>query len=319
MKYAYEDLSDSQFEKLVVVLCQKLLGLSAQGFTPGPDGGRDAKFVGKAEHIPSKSEPWKGTVIIQAKHTNGHNRKFSDPDFFSLSRIKSILLEEIPRIKKLRKTNALDHYMLFSNRHLTGNAESAIRRHISGECAIPEASIQLCGIEQIELWLKHFPDVPKIIDLDPIDCPLIVSPNDLAEVVESLAKHLEAAANIVDDPPTPRVSYDKKNTINNMTPAYAKDLRKRYLKETSSIRDFLASPENLRFQRLYESIVEEFHIKIIAKRRDYQSFDDVMNYLVDLLFKRDQTLSRQKRLTRAMLFYMYWNCDIGEVELAEAD
>jgi hypothetical protein len=30
MKYAYEDLGDEQFETLVVLLCQRLLGISVQ-------------------------------------------------------------------------------------------------------------------------------------------------------------------------------------------------------------------------------------------------------------------------------------------------
>lgn len=76
MKFAYEDLSDDQFEKLVVFLCQRLLGISVQGFAKGPDGGRDAKFVGTAELHPSKAAPWVGTIIVQAKHTNGYNRNF---------------------------------------------------------------------------------------------------------------------------------------------------------------------------------------------------------------------------------------------------
>lgn len=75
MKYAYEDLSDDQFERLIVILCQRLLGIAVQGFSKGPDGGRDAKFVGTAELFPSTTAPWKGTVIIQAKHTNGYIAK----------------------------------------------------------------------------------------------------------------------------------------------------------------------------------------------------------------------------------------------------
>jgi hypothetical protein len=69
MKYAYEDLGDEQFETLIEFLCQKLLGISVQGFAKGPDGRRDAKFVGTAELHPSKAAPWVGTTIIQAKHT----------------------------------------------------------------------------------------------------------------------------------------------------------------------------------------------------------------------------------------------------------
>jgi hypothetical protein len=70
---------------------------------------------------------------------------------------------------------------------------------------------------------------------------------------------------------------------------------------------------------MYESVVDEFQLKIIAKRKDYQTFDDVMEYLVDLLFNRDPILRQHahKRLTRAVLFYMYWNCDIGEAGDAE--
>jgi hypothetical protein len=106
-----------------------------------------------------------------------------------------------------------------------------------------------------------------------------------------------------------------------MSADYAKAQRKRYLKETAQIRAFLAAPENLDLLHLYESVVDEFQLKIIAKRKDYQTFDQVMEYLVDLLFNRDAVLRQQahKRLTRAVLFYMYWNCDIGEVDDAAAD
>jgi hypothetical protein len=83
MMYAYEDLSPEQFETLIVLLCQRLLGTSVKGFAKGPDAGRDAKFVGTAELHPSKAAPWMGTVIIQAKHTNGYNRHFGEVDFYN--------------------------------------------------------------------------------------------------------------------------------------------------------------------------------------------------------------------------------------------
>jgi hypothetical protein len=106
-----------------------------------------------------------------------------------------------------------------------------------------------------------------------------------------------------------------------MSVEYAKAQRKRYLRETGQIRTFLAAPENLELLRRYESVVDEFQLKIIAKRKDYQTFDAVMEYLVDLLFARDPILRQHghKRLTRALLFYMYWNCDIGEGPDAEAN
>ena len=115
MKFAYEDLSDDQFENLVVLLCQHLLGISVQGFAKGPDGGRDAKFVGTAELHPSTAAPWVGTTIIQAKHSNGYNRSFSETDFFSTTAKNTVIGKEIPRIKNLLTAKQLDHYMLSSH------------------------------------------------------------------------------------------------------------------------------------------------------------------------------------------------------------
>lgn len=321
MKYAYEDLSDDQFENLIVFLCKRLLGISVQGFAKGPDGGRDAKFVGKAELHPSKAAPWVGTTVIQAKHTNGYNRSFSEPDFYNTKGTSTVLAKEIPRIKDLRASRQLDNYMLFANRRLAGNAESEICAYIADECGIPAGSVYLCGLEQMEAWLKMFPEVPKLADLDPVNSPLIVSPDDLAEVVQALARQKDGVSAVIDDPPAPRVSYEQKNALNNMSEEYARAQRRKYLKETAQIRAFLAAPENLELLRMYESVVDEFQLKIIAKRKDYQTFDTVMEYLVDLLFSRDPVLRQHahKRLTRAVLFYMYWNCDIGEVGDAQTD
>jgi hypothetical protein len=110
MKYAYENLGDEQFETLIVFLCQELLGIGVQGFSKGVDGGRDAKFVGTAEIHPSKADPWSGTTIIQAKHTNGYNKHFSETDFYNPTpETESVLSKEIPRIKKLRANDELDH------------------------------------------------------------------------------------------------------------------------------------------------------------------------------------------------------------------
>lgn len=321
MKFAYEDLSDGQFETLIVLLCQRLLGISVQGFAKGPDGGRDAKFVGTAELHPSKAAPWVGTTIVQAKHTNGYNRNFSESDFLSTSSANTVLGKEIPRIKKLREARQLDHYMLFANRRLAGNAETEVRDYVASQCGIPASSIYLCGLEQLELWLKRFPDVAKEADLDPVDSPLIVSPDDLAEVVQALARQKDGIVALLDDPPTTRVTYEQKNALNGMSAEYAKAQRRKYLKETAQIRAFLAAPENIELLRMYESVVDEFQLKIIAKRKDYQTFDEVMEYLVDLLFSRDPVLRQHahKRLTRTVLFYMYWNCDIGEVDDASTD
>lgn len=319
MKYAYEDLSPEQFEELIILLCQHLLGISVQGFSTGKDGGRDGKFVGTAELHPSKAAPWTGTTILQAKHTNGHNRSFSEPDFYSPESDDTILGRELLRIRRLRESGELTNYMLLANRRLSANTEATLHRIISTECGLPVQNIYICGVEQLELFLKRFADVPERAKIDPVDSPLIVSPDELAEVVEALVRNKADVAAVLDDPPTERTSYDKKNMINNMTAEYATSLRKRYLRETGQIKVFLAAPENMELLRYYETTADEFQFKIIAKRKDFQTFDRVMEHLIDLLFQRDPVLRAHKRLTRAVLFYMYWNCDIGRDEDAAAD
>ena len=289
VKFAYEDLSEDQFEKLIVLLCQRLLGISVKGFAKGPDGGRDAKFVGTAELHPSKAAPWSETIIIQAKHTNGYNRHFGEADFFSSTAKDTVISKEVPRIAKLRKEQQLDHYMLFANRRLAGNANENITKHIAKECNLPEGSIYLCGVEQLELYLKQFPDVPALADLDPIDAPLIVSPDELAIVVQAIASHEADLSAVLDTPPGERTSYEEKNALNNMTPEYAKELRKRYLKDTQQIRTFLAAPENLEILKSYEATSEEFQMKIISKRKSYQNFD--LSWSIFLSFCSSATLS----------------------------
>jgi hypothetical protein len=322
MKYAYENLSDEQFEVLIVFVCQKLLGISVQGFSAGADGGRDAKFNGTAELFPSKASPWTGIVVVQGKHTNGYNRSFSEGDFFNPKPgCASIVSDELPRIKKLRDNKQLDHYMLFANRRLSALAQTDIVDYISQACGILATSIYLCGLEQLEIWMKTFPDVPKLAALDLVDSPLIISPDDLSEVVQAFARQKVMLKTVLDHPPVPRVSYADKNALNNMTEEYATAQRKKYLKDTSQIHTFLAAPENSELLRMYESVTDEFQLKIVSTRKDYQSFDEVMEYLVDLLFARDAVLRQHphKRLTRAVLFYMYWNCDIGKDGDAETD
>lgn len=318
MKFAYEDLSPAQFEELVILICQRLLGISTQGFATGADGGRDARFEGTAEMHPSTSAPWVGQVVIQAKHTNGYNKHFGESDFFDPTTESNTLALEVPRIKKLRAARELDHYMLFANRRLTAGVHQKIRKHILEKCGIPSSSLYICGVECIEIYMKRFSEIPDEANLDPIDFPLIIGPDELAEVVEAFADHKEVLIGALRQAPTDRVDYADKNVENNMTEEFAKALRRRYLSETYLIRQFLADPQNRHITAQYELACDEFELEIIAKRREFQTFDNVFQYMEKLLIGRDPILRTNKRLTRAMLFYMYWNCDIGKVPDADS-
>lgn len=320
--YNYEDLSNDQFERLVVVICQRILGISTQGFAKGPDGGRDAKFIGTAELFPSRSSPWVGTTIIQAKHTNGYNRNCSESDFYNKknkTNPNTVIGGELIRIKKLKDKGELDNYVLFTNRRLTGNAEREICKTISEYIDIDIASVKIIDINQIEIYLKWYPEIARIADLDPIDSPLIVSPDDLAEVIQAFASQASSIIKNSADNDIKRTSYARKNQLNNMTEKYSNELKRRYLKDVNEIESFLSAAENSELRERYDLATEEFCLNIIAKRKDYQTFDEVMNHLSQLLVDRDPILkqAKYKRLVNTMLFFMYWSCDIGENEDAE--
>lgn len=78
------------------------------------------------------------------------------------------------------------------------------------------------------------------------------------------------------------------------------------------MKDFLEDPQNEEIQELYQESVEDFQLRfVIPKQQNLEVFDTIFNELVELLICRDFILSRNRRLTRIMVFYMYWNCDIG--------
>ncbi|MFF2273563.1 ABC-three component system protein [Agromyces sp. NPDC058136] len=318
MAYAFEDLSDDQFERLVVQCARKLFGAGVQGFATGPDGGRDARFHGTAERFPSTTAPWQGITVFQAKHTNAINAHFGDGSFSGDSD-SSVLTEEIVRIKRLVAKKEVDNYILFANRRLGANASADIVKRIASECRIDPSRLFLVGIEHLGELMHEFPDLPRLAKIDPFEGPLIVSSYEIAEVIYAVSKELGKVTGSAAMAPVHRTSYARKNEINKMSTEFAALLSKRYLVFTRKIDEFLADPSNATEQELYESAVEEFQLKIVAKRGEFQKFDDVYNHLVDLLIARDGVLARNKRLLRALVFYMYWHCDIGEGDDVEAD
>lgn len=310
MGYPYEDLSDRQFEDLVVQAARLKLGKGVQGFAEGVDGGRDARFEGVADGFPSRAHPWTGITVIQAKHTNAYGVHFSDPEF-SGSTDGSVLSKEIVRAKKLVEAAQLHNYMVFANRRLTAGANEMILQRLSGELGLPRDRIHLCGIEALDEAFREEPRLARLAGISPLDGPLIVSSRDLADIVEAVAARVAAVADGEPTPPVPRTSLKEKNQLNSMSEDYSRRLLRNYSYLLRQLRDFLADPMNAPQRDLYEACAEDFDLKIIAHRQDHQTFDRAFNYLVDMLLGRDTLLARNKKLTRAVVFYMYWNCDIG--------
>ena len=88
MRYPLYNLDDKEFEQLVALICEHILGIGTIVFADGKDGGRDAKFTGKANKYPSEREPWSGKFIIQAKHTSKPVASCSDSNFQTILKKK---------------------------------------------------------------------------------------------------------------------------------------------------------------------------------------------------------------------------------------
>jgi hypothetical protein len=311
VSYPYEDLSERQFEDLIVQAAKLALGKGVQGFASGPDGGRDARFEGLADGFPSNARPWDGITIVQAKHKNstGH---FSDPEF-SGSAMSSVLSKELPRAKKLCQGGQLHNYLLYSNRFLTGNTNEQLIKEIAKAIGIATENVHLCGIEALDEAFRNEPRLASLAGINPVDGPLIVTSRQLVDVVEAISHGIKDGGGSASRP-VERTSLVEKNRLNSMTSTMSSRLMRNYGSMITQIKEFLADPMNARICAIYDDCAEDFDLKIVAHRKEHQTFDKVFDHIVNLLTARDTVLGRNRSLTRAIVFYMYWNCDIGETE-----
>mgnify|MGYP000359623986 CR=1 FL=1 len=311
--YQYHDMNEIDFETLAVEICKEILGQATQGFANGPDGGRDGKFVGNANEYPSRSKPWKGTTIIQAKHTSGVNKHFLDPKFFNKDSESATLSKEVIKIEKLIKANELDNYMLFANMKLTGGAEPQIKAYIAEKTGLNVENIGIFGINDLDRFLSRYRHIVQMVNLSPLTISPIIRPDELAEFISHFANIFDTNVKTKGFNPESRTGYELKNQLNNMSDDFADSLRKYYMSYVVQVEEFINDPQNKKLQDLYQNAIEEFQQTfIIPRQRELEYFDEVFNELVDLLIDRDYILRTNKKLTRILVFFMYYNCDIGK-------
>ncbi|UKH18717.1 ABC-three component system protein [Actinobacillus pleuropneumoniae] len=313
--YQYFDLDDGRFENLVIAICKEILGQGTQGFSVGADGGKDGEFYGTANSYPNTQEPWRGKCIIQAKHTQGVNKHFTDPDFYSENSKNNILAKEVVKIKKMVESGEIDHYMLFANRSLTGGAKPKIIEYIAKNTGLNTSDIGIFGTDDLNYYLDRYPYIVNMrnINLEPLNIAPAISLNGLSEVIGQLSQVFNNQNIQKELLPTIRTNYEEKNKLNNLRDETATQLRKYYMQYVYQIDQFLKDPQNSHLLNSYQESIEEFQLQyIIPSQRKLTYFDDVFNELVKYLTTRDHILSQNRRLTRMIVFYMYWNCDIGK-------
>lgn len=316
MRIDYHDLSDRDFERLVVAICSEILGSGVVPFSSGPDGSRDARFEGTAADLPNSVAPHKGKFVVQAKHTESPVAKYSESDFSGNAK-SSVISKECPGIRKLVKNDDLDNYLLFTNRKMSGVAEGPIIERIKRETGTKV--VELFGIERMDLLLRKHPNIIKTFEMTPRHLPLLVTCDALAEVILAISENADTFQNAFVPEELDRTSFKTKNEDNGLSDELAKYIRKRYMPQFADVKKFLAKPESDAVLERYLAAAHEFEEQIVIHRKDYAEFDHVLIRVMDLLFSRDSDLAKKKSMTKLIIYYMYWNCDIGSKEEVDAE
>ncbi len=307
VKYHLYNLDDESFADLVAIICEDILGFGTIVFTKAKDGGRDAKFTGTANKIPSEANPWSGKFIIQAKHTTKPMGSCSDADF------KRILKDELPKICELKKAGKIDYYLIFSNRKLTGLQDPKIEDLIAKSVSVPNI---VFGIERIDLWLESYPKIATKANLNRLLLPLEFYEEDLRDLVIAFAGANIAKSDIMTiEDEICGIPITEKNKLNKLSEAYFNNVFKNSVDDFDRIRIFLKDPKNETFLTMYQNTVSDIQEEITIKRTEYRAFDEILNHLYKVVLDTgNNKLKNNRRLIRVFLHYMYFHCDIGVKE-----
>jgi hypothetical protein len=304
--YPLNYLYYSEFEELVVLICDRILGSGTSKFSTGKDGGRDAFFSGRANRFPSETKPWEGKFIIQAKHTGKVNASCSDSDF------STILKEEVNRnVFKFQDNGKADYYLLFTNRKLSGLKDEQISDFLDIELNIPN---RIFGEERIQLWLRDYPDIAKKLNLNRLFIPLKFYEKDLKDVIVTFAKRQDEISKQAEKA-LQYTNMEKKNQLNQVSEEYFKYMQSHSLKHFTKIGNFLKDPRNKHYKNMYKNTVADLKSKIIINRNDFGKFDELFDEIYEEVFSKNQSeLKDIRRLIWVFLHYMYFCCDIGSTE-----
>ena len=312
IRYPLYNLDDKEFENLVTLICENILGTGTIVFSDGKDGGRDALFTGRANSFPSEASPWEGQFIIQSKHTTKPVASCSDSEF------NTIVKKEIPKIQKLKESGKLDYYLLFTNRKLSGIKNDKIDDLISENIAIEN---RLIGDKRIQLWLQKYPSIVKTLGLNKLLMPLEFYEKDLQKVVVAFSKAnipKEALKALQND--LTRIPIKEKNKLNKLGEEYFENVLKASYSEFNKITSYLNDPKNNEYKIMYDNTICDLQAKIILKRNDFYAFEEIIEFLCDYILDiNDTKLLNNRRLIRVFIHYMYFYCDIGKKETGNAE
>lgn len=312
-RYQYENLNETEFESLVIAICQSILGIGCKTFSVGKDGGKDSWFNGTAQKFPSTSSPWSGIFVIQAKHTASSDASCSDNNFHGNK--TSIISKEIARLQEIQKDNPFDNYLMFTNRKLAGGAHARIKQTLSSGLNIDNTEI--FGKEDIDAYLQTSPNIVQRFGLHKFNMPDRFYEKDIQDVIL-----LFDEANDSLHTNSVHISHDllnldkqEKNLLNNLSDEYFQFILDQSLSYFMEIENFLKDPKNKKYNLKYRNTVSDLQAFIIQNRDKFSTFMDVIEHIVKCIVdvEREDILERRS-LVRIFVHFMYFNCDIGKTK-----
>jgi hypothetical protein len=305
--YALHTLGEGEFEDFVCKICLHWLGPGVIPFCTGPDGGRDARFHGTATHFPSSKSPLKGKTVIQAKHCGSADASCSDASFKTKFR-----KEEIPRVRGLVKDGVLDHYLLFTNRKLSGKADKDYEKRVLG---VGAKTATVIARERLHLELDTRKELLAAVPAIGANLtPLRFMSTDLASIIPQVAKALASTKASVSDSAhnfTFVKKNSRKNRLNRLTRAYYEFIEKESLPYFQTVKKFLENRRNESYADLYHDTADELKQKITVYRNHFDTFDEILLCIRDEVISSNPDLKSNRRLVNLLLHYMYFDCDIG--------
>lgn len=302
--YPLYDLSDDEFETLVIKVCMKQLGMGVVSFAAGKDGGRDGRFEGTAQRFPSEASPLSGKFIIQAKWTSNPVASVSDREF------ERIVDSEIPKVENLLTAGEVEHYLLFANRRKPANKATALETKLKG---LGLQSAHVLGSEDLRNYLDFAPDIWRSMGFGEFQNPFTAEPGDLTEVIQAFRDEIKDENSTFNSAETfTHVNKKIKNKINGLSQEYDKFIRSDSLPYFADIKAFLSNPRNTDLRDLYHDTADELKQKIIVHRDEFERFDHLLTFVYDIIIADNPALKGKRRYLRMFLHYMYYDCDIGQ-------
>jgi hypothetical protein len=309
MDYRLELLSEDNFEVLINRICQEVLGTGVITFSKGKDDGRDGKFTGTSRHFPSTTAPWTGKFIIQAKHTGNPIASCSDNDF------KTIVINEIEKIKKLKQANEVDCYLLFTNRKYSGVKGEQLLVKIKKDTAIE--NVEIIGKESLnDMYIKPHKDIIKEFQLDLMHIPFDFSENEIKNIITGFHENLPQLTSSIESQVEKiksdydRIEIEEKNKKNALSREYYEnEVLAVSLQDFDKIRSFLSNPINEDLKEQFYDIAAELRNLILLKRDNFSAFEEIIIFIYKKIC--DGSDMRGKRHIFTLLHYMYCECLIG--------